>query len=104
MFVLLQPKTKNNLKDNTMAKIKKMTLKHWGNDTHLISCENVTSTAAQKELNDFLATHPEYKEYPLWGIPQEAIGKDKIYVYAWYWRGAWADPTKEIYTRLYRVA
>lgn len=87
-----------------MAKIKRMTLKHWGNDSNILFSQNVTKTAAQQELNDFLKVHPEYKEYPLYGIPQEAIGKDKIYVYAWYWRGNWADPTKEIFTRLYKCA
>lgn len=59
-----------------MAKIKRMTLKHWGNDSNLLFSQNVTKTAAQQELNDFLKAHPEYKEYPLYGIPQEAVGFD----------------------------
>lgn len=50
--------------------------------------------------------YPEYVEIPFWAddfrsVP-ESRGCDKLVVYAWRWHGEWADPTKEVFSRLYK--
>lgn len=49
---------------------------------------------------------PEFVEIPFWAddfrnVP-ESHGCDKLVVYAWRWHGEWADPTKEVFARLYK--
>lgn len=85
---------------------KQITLKHWANDTHYFFSPNVSGRNAREELAAIRKKYPDYVELPYYcdtfrDCP-ESYGCDKIYVYGWYWRGSWCDPSKEIYTRLYK--
>lgn len=71
-----------------------------------MSCQNVSGTDAKEEFRKMLKEKfPDYKEINPWDtfrdVP-DSYNCDKLIVYGWYWRGAWSDPTKEVYARLYR--
>ena len=36
-----------------------------------------------------------YRDFP------ETRGCDKLIIYAWYWRGEWSQPTKEVFRMYY---
>lgn len=90
-----------------MAKTRQITLKHWGNTTHYFASQNVSGKNAAEELSSLM--NGELKGYvrlPFWAdsfrdIP-DSRRCDKVIIKAWYWRGNWCDPTKEVYARLYR--
>lgn len=90
-----------------MAKTRQITLKNWGSSTDFFASPNVSEDGARKELSDLMAN--ELKDYVL--LPRwtnsfrdcpDSRGCDKVVIKAWYWRGSWADPTKETYARLYK--
>ena len=72
---------------------RQMTSPFWGAD--ILTEEFVTNVANSNR---------EYtRRYDQFGpMPHDYRGSDKIYIYAWYWRGEWAGPTKDLYCVLYR--
>lgn len=90
-----------------MAQVRQKTLKHWGNTTDYICGGNTNGKSARDEYLDFVNTnYPEYVELDSWKESfreePESRNCDKLIIYAWYWRGAWSDPTKEVYKKLYK--
>lgn len=89
-----------------MAKTRQITLKHWGNTTCFLASQNVSGRNATEELSVLMNDKLKgYVRLPFWAssfrdIP-ESRGCDKVIVKAWYWRGNWSYPTKEVYARLY---
>lgn len=85
---------------------KQITLKHWANTTDFIASPNVSGRNAREELAAIRRKFPDYVELPFYGGTfrdcPDSYGCDKLVIYAWYWRGSWSDPTKEIYKRLYK--
>lgn len=80
-----------------MAKITKRTLK---------TCANKNLYGAREEMLNLIdKKFPGYVEVKSLGgtfrDEPESYGCDKLIIYAWYWRGEWADPTKEIFARFY---
>ena len=47
--------------------------------------------------------YPDYKEKPnMSPTPNDYKNSNKVYIYGWYWRGEWADQTKEHFSTLYK--
>lgn len=89
-----------------MAKVRQITLKGWGSSTHYLTNQNVSSKAAAEELRDLMQGDLKgYVKLPAWATSfrdfPESFGCEKVVVKAWYWRGNWRSPTKEVYARLY---
>lgn len=88
-----------------MAKRREITLKGWGNTTHYFTNQNVSGKAAAEELRELMnGVLKGYVKLPsgatFRNVP-ESFGCEKVIVNAWYWRGNWCDPTKEVYARFY---
>lgn len=89
-----------------MCKVIKRTLKNWANTTNFIfGSPNTNGNRATEELRRMIKEHfPKFVEINPWDtfrdVP-ESYGCDKLIVRAWYWRGSWSDPTKEVYARFY---
>lgn len=81
--------------DNRAMKTTKRTIKGWAADTMYLFCQNVKG---KNNLTELL------KEFPGYVKCADFRGKkgiNKLIVYGWYWRGNWADPTKEIVRKYY---
>lgn len=84
------------------------TLKNWGNDSALLCSPNTTKTKAVDELTELVQNkYPDHVQIPFTWIDDlrghaKSRGCDKLYVYAWYWRGSWSDPSKELLAVFYR--
>ena len=84
-------------------KTKSKTIKGWANDTSLMTSPNVRSSAFEQNLKEYRDRHlSEYKELSFFDTLRGKGARVKFVIYGWYWRGAWADPTKEIYTTFYK--
>ncbi len=84
----------------------KRTLKHWGWNSNFLFSQNASGERGRKDFERLKKEYPEFVELPFWAddfrsVP-ESHGCEKIVVYAWRWRGEWADPTKEVFARLYK--
>lgn len=88
-------------------KIKRFVIKSgWANNTNYLCSQNVRNDKFQEEYERIIAQHKDFIPLPLWcesfhDYPK-SYGCDKLVIYGWYWRGEWADPTKEVVARFYR--
>ena len=67
---------------------------------------NCNLQQARKEVEEIAKQYPDfvevnglggtYKDYP------ETRGCDKLVIMAWYWRGEWSSPTKEVFRMFYK--
>lgn len=85
------------------------TLKNWGNDSSHLCSPNVTRRKAVIELLELI--EKEFIGYEFIPLSQwdnnglrthKSKGCSKLYVYAWYWNGSWADPSKELFAVFYK--
>lgn len=89
-----------------MAKTRQITLKSWGSTTNYLTNQNVSGKDAVVELEELMRGKlKEYTKLPAWAnsfrdVP-ESFNCEKVVVKAWYWRGNWSDPIKEVYARFY---
>ena len=86
-------------------KTKTITLKGWANNSDLMCCENSNNDKFTKQFSEIK------RELLLNGFNELNIsfenlrGKnaaEKVVIKGWYWRGAWADATKETYSVFYK--
>ena len=78
-------------------KTKTITLKGWANST-----TNKTFALNYKQKKDELLANG-YKELRFWELCLRGKNAtEKIVIKGWYWRGAWADATKETYSVFYK--
>lgn len=75
-------------------KVTTRTLRFWSYKT---DCEEAYQ-AIRKQFKDYveIPLHDNFRDIP------QAKGCDKLIIYYWIWHGEWADPTKEVYQRLYK--
>ena len=85
-----------------MKKTKTVTLKGWANKSDLIFSQNSDNSIFNKNLQDFLKTLKGYKKLSTFDTLRGKEYKEKIIIRGWYWRGSWADPTKETVLTLYK--
>lgn len=63
----------------------------------------VGSETFNKNLNDFVKSELNgFKEFPAFKTLRGLKATQKVIIKAWYWRGEWNDPTKEIYAIYYK--
>lgn len=53
------------------------------------------------QVRNIINRYPGYKVKPNI-TPNDYKNSDKVYIYGWYWRGEWSDPTKEHFATLYK--
>jgi len=73
-----------------------------------MACQNTNGKYAEEEYKKLKSEQfSDYVELPWWKTFRDepkSFNRPKLIIKAWYWRGAWCDPTKEIYRRLYLPA
>ena len=63
----------------------------------------VGSETFNKNLNDFVKSELSgFKELSCFETLKSKKASEKVVIKAWYWRGEWSDPTKEVYTVYYK--
>jgi hypothetical protein len=64
----------------------------------------VGSETFNKKLNDFVSelSRDGFKELTCFETLKSKKASEKVVIKAWYFRGEWSDPTKEIYSIYYR--
>lgn len=77
-------------------KTTQITLKGWVNST-----TNKTFALNYKQKKDELLANG-YKKLQSWELLRGKNATEKIVVKGWYWRGAWDDPSKEVYAIFYK--
>jgi hypothetical protein len=53
------------------------------------------------QLEDIKKQYPDYKEKPI-VAPSDYKGSDKVYIYGYYWNGAWNISSKSLVGTLYK--
>lgn len=83
---------------------KQITLKGFANCTNYMACENSSNktflTNFEKLKSELI--NSGYIELRFFENLRGKNAKDIVTIYAHYWRGAWADATKEKYATFYR--
>ena len=75
------------------------TIKGWANDSSLLFSQNSKKSAFIKNLEKFKKDH-NLKEITTGFYSAANSDKKRYIIKGWYWRGCWADPTKETYCYL----
>lgn len=73
-----------------IMKTKKITLKGFVNVIDI-----------KPQLEDIKKQYPDYKEKPI-VAPSDYKGSDKVYIYGYYWNGAWNISSKSLVGTLYK--
>ena len=67
---------------------------------------NLNVTKARQEAQEIAKQYPDFVEVNglggTWRDYPEARGCDKLTIKAWYWRGEWSQPTKEVFRMYYK--
>ena len=85
-------------------KTKQITLKGWVNKSYLMFSENTTNEIFAlnfKQKKDELLANG-YKKLQSWELLRDKKATEKVVIKGWYWLGAWADPSKEVYAIFYK--
>lgn len=84
-------------------KVTKKTIRGWANNSNLFFSENTTNDKFVANLKKFEKENlSEFKVLSCFQTLRGKNAKEKVIIYGWYWRGSWADPTKEIVRVYYK--
>ena len=79
------------------------TIKGWANTTGYLFNENVVNDKFKDNLEKYKKENLKgFKELSCFDTLRGKNAKKVVKIYGWYWRGNWADPTKELVTTFYK--
>lgn len=79
------------------------TIKGWTNNSNMLFSPNTKNDSFNKNLKNYVETNLNgFKKLSFFDSLRDKNAKEKVIIKGYYWRGSWADPTKETVCIFYK--